>query len=320
MAKQFLRSYVYHLPHTVEEALVLLREEAMVLAGGTDLLLKIPPHHSPLTIYYSPLSLVDITDIRELKCISLRDGHIRLGALTTFSDLLRSELIDQEAPLLKYGAGAFASPQLRSQATLVGNAINASPAGDGLTCLFALGASFIVRNEIREREVHVEELVVGPGVTSLRPGELVTAILIPRLGPGWGFHFIKHAHRSSLAIAIVSAVAGVRLSPDGSIADLRLSVGAVSPTPLRLQALEDELKGLDPNDRRISLGLDKVRGLISPIDDIRASAWYRREVTPVILRRAFEKAVEKARVINQGLRFGVSNQGSVIRNWSSEQF
>lgn len=294
------KSYVYHLPRTVEEALVLLRDGAIVLAGGTDLLLKLPPLHSPFSIHHSPLSLVDITAIQELKGISLWDGHIRLGALTTFADLLSSELIEREAPLLQYAARAFASPQVSSQATLVGNAINASPAGDGLTCLFALGASFIVRNETRERKVPVEELVVGPGVTSLRHGELVIAILIPRLGPEWGFHFIKHAHRSSLAIAVVSAAVGVRLFPDGSIADLRLSVGAVSPLPLRLQALEAELKGLDPTEHCLSLGVERVRELISPIDDIRASAWYRQEVTPVILRRALEMAAEKARVRNQG--------------------
>lgn len=283
--------YRYRLARTVDDALELLAAGGRVLAGGTDLLLQLgwPANTRP----DSPRTLVDITRIPELRGVERRDGSLWVGALASFADVMRSTDVAAGCPLLVEAAENFAAPQIRSQATIVGNVMNASPAADCLSGLFALDAAVMVRGPRGEEARPIDQVVVGPRGVALAPGEICTGLLVPILGPGWGFHFIKFGYRSSLAIAVVSASAAVRVA-GGRMADLRLGVGAVAPTPLRLRAIEEALRGLGPSSPEVDRAAARARDLISPIDDVRGSAWYRREITPVVLARAVREAARRS--------------------------
>ncbi len=275
-----MRAFDHHTPTSLPQALALLARldgQAQVNAGGTDLMLKLK---SGLT---TPAALVNIKRLPELKGITfITETGLQLGALTTLRELTRSPLIKEFYPCLALAASVMASEQIRTFATLGGNLCNASPSADMAPPLIALDAVAHIAGPDGERQLPLEKFFLGPGQSALAPGELLRRIEVPP--PRGETRYIKHSSRAYMDIAIVGL--GLRLElVEGVCQTARIVLGAVAPTPLRVQPAEDALTGYQLNQDRIDQAARIAAETASPIDDVRGSAWYRRRMVEVLTRR-----------------------------------
>lgn len=238
------------------EALAAPRSSA--LAGGTDLLIRLRDGAKVERV-------VNLKRIEALGSIRRTDAGTEIGASVTLARLVREGGI----PLLAETALQMASPQIRNLATVVGNLCNASPAADLAPPLLCLEARVRIAGAGNSREVALGDFIAGPGRTCLKAGEIVTHVVVPPDGAKGTY--LKFTVRNAMDIAIVG-VAVVR-SAEG----VRIALGAVAPTPIRARAAE---KAKDP--------AEVAAAECSPIDDLRASAGYRREIVRVLVRRALE--------------------------------
>jgi carbon-monoxide dehydrogenase medium subunit len=262
-------------------------ESVKPLAGGTDLL----PLMRDRAI--SVEELVDIQDLQELKGITVEDGVLRIGALATLTEVLESPLVAEKAPVLREAVGQIGSVQTRNQGTLAGNLCNASPAADSAPALMVLGAQASVASAKGARKVPVEDLFAGPKMNSLGKDELVTEILIPELPPGSGAAFEKLGRRRGITLAVVNAAA--YLAMDGKkCVDARIALGAIAATPIRLPDVEATYIGKELTPEAIEESSRACYALVSPVDDVRASAEYRREMACVLVKRAIVNALARA--------------------------
>jgi xanthine dehydrogenase FAD-binding subunit len=257
--------------------------QAMVMAGGTDLLVRLrqapAPNRRPLLL---------LAGLPELRGIHDRGTEISIGAATPLARLIRHPLALGHAALLVRAASTIGGPAVRNMATLGGNISTASPAGDSLPALQLLGAELELASRHGTRRLAVGDFVSGPGRTRLRHGEVITRILLPRGEDLPCQTFQKVGLRSSLAVAVVSFAGMLRFSPDGCVREARFAWGSVAPTVVRLPGLEEKLAGapLDRDSIRAAAAL--VREGVSPMDDIRGSAEYRRSVAANLLVRFLE--------------------------------
>ncbi len=260
----------YHRPETLEQALAIRSEnDVTVLAGGTDVF----PARTALAAWGTPArkDVLDLSAIVDLRGIMERRDHWRIGALTTWSDLARTAL----PPLFDgYRAAAreVGGLQVQNRGTLAGNLCTASPAGDGIPCLLALNASVELTSRAGRRTLPIADFIEGYRQTALRPDELLTAILVPQTPATGGF--AKLGARRYLVISIVMVSAVVAFAEDGTVASARVAVGACGPKATRLPALETALAGASLSEFVVDPDL---LGPLSPMDDIRASADYRRD-------------------------------------------
>jgi CO/xanthine dehydrogenase FAD-binding subunit len=268
----------YLRPTSLPEALAALAAgPRIVLAGGTD--------YYPAR-FGRPLDddLLDITAISSLGGIAETTGGWRIGATATWSDLLAAPL----PPLfdgLKAAAREVGGAQIQNAGTLAGNLCNASPAADGVPNLLALDATVHLASAGSERSLPASAFVLGNRRTARREDEMVTAITIPRPALPARSAFLKLGARRYLVISIVMVAAVAELAEGGTIAAARIAVGACSAAPVRLLALEAALAGRRPNPALVLPGhLDAL----SPIDDVRATAAYRRDAALTLVRRAVE--------------------------------
>ncbi len=269
---------LYLRPERLEEALEALGSPGLtVLAGGTDFY--------PARVGQAlDEDVLDITALAELR--GIRDGgdHWRLGAGVTWSALRAAEL----PPCfdgLKAAAREIGGLQVQNAGTLVGNLCNASPAADGLPNLLALDARVELAGARGQRSLAVADFVTGNRETQRRPDELVTAICIPKPAVGTVSGFAKLGARRYLVISIV--MLGIVIEPEGGrVGSARLAVGACSPVARRLRGLEAALKGR-PLDGGLGEALEDthLEAALTPIDDIRATAAYRREAAATLIRR-----------------------------------
>ncbi len=271
-------------PESLAAALeILAGGEVSVLAGGTDLML----HRD--TGGLAP-TLLSLNRIAEMKGISVIDGVLSIAALTTMSVLLQNELIAEHAPVLRQAADHFASEQIRNAATIGGNLCNASPAADLAPPLLALEAEVRLvgrHGEIASmRQLPLAEFFSGPGTTAMQPVELLSNILIP-LRPDKRSCFIKSGPRPALEIAIVSGALAARVE-DGRLHDVCLALGSVGPTPFRARQAEAVLEGQAIDAALIARAGEAALAEAAPIDDVRASAWYRARLIKVFLERMIE--------------------------------
>ncbi|MDP2366700.1 FAD binding domain-containing protein [Rhodoferax sp.] len=267
----------YWAPQTLPEALEHLRaKDVTILAGGTDLMVQ---SHAGRTKLGS--TLLNIRRIGELHTIEPDGEGVRIGALCTISDLQRDPLIKQHFDILLQACDHFASDQLRNSATLGGNVCNASPAGDTLVPLLVLDAQVELQSKpngsVQTRRVPLAEFVTGPGKTLRSAHELVTALWLPIPKPGFVGRFYKFGTRPALDISAISiGIGGVRVGQ--TLTDVRLAYGAVAATPMRCKGAEAVLEGQTLDERTMQTVAATARDEVHPIDDVRASAWYRREL------------------------------------------
>ena len=256
---------------------------AVIAAGCTDLLAA--TERPGLT---GPV--LDVTGIHEISGIRQAEDGWRFGAAATWTDLIRADL-PPAFDGLKAAAREVGSIQIQNAATLGGNLCNASPAADGVPCWLVLEAEVELAGPGGLRRMPLQTFLTGPRQTALAPGEVMTAILVPRrAGRGTGA-FFKLGARKYLVISIAMAAARIELAEDGRIAHAALSVGACSPVAQRLPEVEAALIGQSASAPVIEE--DAVAGLLAPITDIRGDAAYRREIAPVAVRRAIAMAVAR---------------------------
>jgi len=285
-------SFAVYEPTTLPEAIALLGSEGeagAALAGGTDLLLRIRRGGRK---YRSVINLKRVHGLDGLTADET--GTLTVGALTTFRTLERHPDIRRVFPALAEAAEVVAGVQLRNLATVGGNLGNASPSADSVPPLVALGATVQIEGAHGTRTLPIEDALVGPGRTALAPDELFARIILPTPAPSNGNAFIRFSPRSAMDIGIVSAAASVSLDARGRCTNVRLALGAVSPTPLRATAAEDVLVGDVLNDAALAQAGLLAAEAAQPISDIRGSADYRRAIVRVLTARVLARAAMRA--------------------------
>lgn len=267
----------YEVPQTVAEATeILARGNATILAGGTDLMVQ----GESGRVQYQP-TLINVRRIAEMKGVRTEEGFIHIGALTTITDLERIPIIREQLPLLVRAADVFASPQIRNAGTVGGNICNASPAGDTLVPLIVLNAQVELASHtdsgVKVRHMPLQDFFDRPGKTHRAPEELLTGVRVPVPPAGFVAGFEKFGTRPALDISTVSVAIGGVLA-DGALTDARAAFGAVAPVPYRAQATAAAIEGRKLDEDAIAAIAQTARDEVHPIDDVRASAWYRSEL------------------------------------------
>lgn len=264
----------YERPGTLAEASeTLRRDDAVALAGGTDLLVAI--RHRAI----SPEVVVDLKSIADIDDDISRVGdRLTIGGRAVMSRLVHDEQVNRYFPALAAAASVVGSVQIRNRATLAGNLCNASPAADAAPPLLAFASSVTISDGETSRTVPVAEFFRGPGVTVLDRGEVVSSIEVPIPSAVSGSAFARVTRRRGVDLASVSLACLVDRS-----GHVRFGLGAVGPTPLVAESTVDELVTDD--------GIDRLLAVASPISDLRAGADYRRAMLRVHARRALQSAV-----------------------------
>lgn len=278
----------YYTPNTIAEAVQLLANchgKATMLAGGTDLMPQMKAGVKTIAANF-----INITRIEEMKGISVLDNKIRIGALTTITAIQESVIIKQHAVVLSDTADAFASGQIRNSATIGGNLCNASPAGDICIPLLVLDAevelSSFSEGKPATRRIALKDFFISPGRSQCQPNEILSFVEFTINSQGVGF-FEKFGTRPALDISIVS-IGFHATKTDHKLTDVRIALGAVGPTPLRAYATEkaiENIKLTELTPEFITTVETIIAGEITPISDVRASAWYRKELVSKLLKR-----------------------------------
>lgn len=272
----------YFRPTSLTEALAIRAEhDVTVLAGGTD----VYPVRTARRAWGDPShkDVLDLSAVPGLRGLTEEPGHWRLGALTTWSDLARADL----PPLFdgyRRAARAVGGAQVQNLGTLAGNIVTASPAGDGVPNLLALEAEVELASRTGTRTLPFSAFTTGYRQTALRPDEIVTALVVPKLDGGRST-FLKLGARTYLVISIAMVAAVVATGPDGRIAAARIAVGACSAVAQRLGALEAALIGVPLTEAADLVAAEHLAPL-TPIDDVRASAAYRLAAAGTLVRDA----------------------------------
>lgn len=269
----------YLRPSRLDEALAALAEsERIIVAGGTD--------YYPARVG-RPLDddVLDVTGIDSLRGIADRGDHYLVGALATWTDVIRADLPGWFRTL-KLAAREVGGVQVQNAGTVAGNLCNASPAADGVPCLMAMDARVVLASAGGRRSLALPEFILGNRRTARRPDEMVVGIELPKPAADAASTFIKLGARKYLVISIAMVAAVLERARDGTVASLRVAVGSCSEVARRLPALERALAGR-PADGRLAdcVGAEHVAPL-APIDDVRGTAKYRMDAALTIVRRA----------------------------------
>ena len=255
------------------------RPEALLYAGGTDLLVKLRAGA------VDPPALICLERLAELQRVEDRGEQIFLGAGLTHARLLAEPLVLRELPVLTRALRVLGAPPIRHMATIGGNIVTASPAGDLLPPLYVLDAEVELRREDRCRRLKVKDFILGPGRTALGEAEMLSGIWIRKGDSGAIHHFEKVGQRKALAIAVVSLAAVLRVSAAGVVAEARLAWGSVGPTIITAPEVEEALRGQPLSSELLQSLTPLVRSAVRPIGDLRATAEYRRMAAGNLLLR-----------------------------------
>ena len=284
--------FEYVTPQSVQEACALLvqyGDSARVLAGGSDLLVKMKDG------LMKPAYLVSLKNLDSLKAIRYETGTgVIIGARSTHNEVMNNRLLQEKYRSVCEAAHSMAADQIRNIGTVGGNLVNAVPSADLPPILIALDARARIVGTSGERTIALEDFFLGPGKTVLEKGEILAEIIIPDQ-PTTGSNYIKFGLRRAGALAVAGVASSVTVS-DGTCRDVRVVLGAVAPTPMRARQAENVLRG-----KKISRELIDEAGRIAaaeskPISDIRGSIEYRRNLVNVLTRRSLKAAIEKGHI------------------------
>jgi len=280
----------YFQPKTVSDAISLLvshGEAAKILAGGTDLLVLMRSRA------LRPECIIDITRVPGLDYISYRDEDgLRIGALATLRAVELSKVVRDRYLVLYEAVQQMGSTQVKNMGTVVGNLCRASPSADTAPPLLVLEAEVRIAGPIETRIVPLEGFFIGPGETVLEYYEMVTEIMVPGLPADTGMAFLR-ATRVAADLAKVNVAAAVTVK-NGACEDARIALGGVAPTPIRARKAEEVLKGEKLGDGVVQEAAEIAATEIRPIDDVRSSAEYRKELSKVLVRRAIRLSQQRA--------------------------
>ncbi len=281
----------YYRATSVADAGQLLKKHpgAKLLAGGHSLipLLKLR--------LANPTAVVDIGRIAELKGITVGDGTVRIGALTTHAELASSKALRDACPVLAEAAALIGDPQVRNRGTIGGNVAHADPASDLPTVLTALGARFHVTGPRGQRSIDVADFFQGLMTTALAEHDVLTAVEVPVRPAGQGAAYVKFVHPAS-RYAVVGVAAALTLSK-GTCSAAGVAVGGLVPRPTRASSVERAVVGKSLSPDVIADAAGKISQDLGDdiLDDIYASADYRRAMVAVYVKRALSAAAERAK-------------------------
>lgn len=283
-------AFEYFAPESVEEAVDLLQahaDDAKVLAGGQSL---VPLMNMRLA---RPAVIVDINRIHALEYIEAGPAALRMGALTRQRAAETSPLVADRCPLLRDALRLVGHAQIRNRGTIGGSIAHADPSAELTAVLVALGGDVTAKGPRGTRAIPAADLFVTYLTTSLDPGEVLTEVRFPVLAAGAGWSWMEIARRhGDFALAGVGVVLTIRV---GVLADVRIGLTGVGPTPVRASTAERLLSGRAPSDALWAEAAEAVRADVEPDGDIHASAEYRRHVSGVLAQRALREALTRVK-------------------------
>lgn len=271
----------YVAPLLLEDVLQVINDSiCTVLAGGTD----VYPSRVGKNL---PDRIVDLSLVENLRGITFQESFWRIGATTTWADIVNTKL-PSGFDCLKQAATQIGAVQVQNSATIAGNLCTASPAGDSIPALLALDADVELMSVGGSRRLKLEDFIIGYRKTALETNEIVTSINIPDVAANSASSFEKFGTRAYLVISLAMVATSIRRDASGDISDLRICVGACSPVAKRITKLEERLI----RERKSKTAIDQIKvedfSMLSPIDDIRCTAEYRFKLLPVLVKRALE--------------------------------
>ena len=282
-----MSNYPYHRPRSLEELWPLMAssEEARLVAGGTDLMVRIRARTE------RPGSLVSLRSIESLRGIEVGEESARIGAGVTVGELTCHPGLARLAPVLVQAARRLGSPQIRNAATIGGNLCNAAPSADTALPLLVLEARLLLRSPGGVREVPADQFFKGPGQTCLAPDEILEAVELDAPPAGAGAVFFKKGRvRMDLSLASVAVLLQMgEGGPEGEgkvIRTARVAAGSVAPVPLRLKEVEQRLEGQALTAELLAEARQLAQASIQPVTDVRTTAEYRRTLVGVYVQRA----------------------------------
>ena len=283
--------FEFHSPLSLEAALELLErhgDDARLIAGGTALVLQMKQR------FAQPGHVIGLRQLAHsdgLGAIEKADGELRIGALCTLKQLEDSPLLRERIPLLAETVSRVATRRIRSMATVGGALVNGDPNQDPPPTLIALGASVELTSSSGQRVCPVEDLSVDYYETDVRPGEVLTSLIVPVPASDTVGAFLKFLPRTADDYATVSVAAVLSLGDGGACREARIVLGAAGTTPIRARAAEEVLTGQEPIDEVIRAAAATVPEAVDPLDDFRGSSDYKREMAGVFTRRALAQAL-----------------------------
>ena len=269
------------LPKRIEEIWDIMDEHpgALLFGGGTDLFVHLR------ALNQRPRVLVGLAGVEELQYVGEKGNSVFIGSSVTHTRLLAEGLILKNFPVLADALRSLGSPPVRNMGTLGGNICTASPAGDSLPPLYVLDAEVELRRRDGSRRVPISQFILGPGKTAISDGELLAGVWLKTGHPRRISHFEKVGQRKALAISIASMAALVDTTDQGIIERARLAWGSVGPTVVTSTTVEAALIGCPLSPEALSRAMPLIEEAVSPIDDVRASAAYRRALAGRLILR-----------------------------------
>jgi len=289
-----MERFEYVVPENLKEAFSLLAQyngKAAILAGGTDLLVKMRDR------VLQPAVLIDLKHINDLGGIDYSEAEgLKIGALVNICDVEKSKLIQEKFSILSQAAGTLGSVQVRNKATIGGNLCNAAPSADMAPSLIGLGASVTLAGPDGESLLPLEEFFTGPGETILGKGQILKDIRVPNMRTHSEGIYLKFSRRKAtdLALVGVASVLTMDLALD-NCTDISIVLGAVAPTPLRAKRAEAVLRGNKISDSLVKEAARVASEEAAPITDVRASLWYRNQIIEVLVNQSVFQALEKVK-------------------------
>ena len=282
----------YESPKSTREAVALMagaKGSTFLLAGGTDLLVRMRGE------FIEPDLVVDIKRIPGFQEITRKASGFSIGAGVTCAQLGRNKALVRAWPGVVEAAQLIGSDQIQGRCTIAGNLCNASPAADSVPALVAAKAKVVIVGPGGTRRTAVENILTGPGKTSLGKGEIVKAIILPDRPAKSGDAYLRFIPRSEMDIAVCSAGVSLTLGPGNVVKQARVALGAVAPTVVLVPKAARAIVGTRLDDAALKKLAAACEAACSPIDDKRGTVEYRTEVAGVLARRAATIAFERAR-------------------------
>ncbi len=311
-----MRSYEYYKPTTIKEAMALMegsQGSGVYISGGTDVLVLIRQKK------LRPGCLISLRNIGDLAYLETGKG-LTIGSAVTHNTIAKNESIQKRYSALTDATNKIGSLQIRNVATMGGNICNAAPSADTACPLLVLDAQVVIAGKNGDREVPIDEFLVGPNKVALEKGEIVKSFQMPDFGENTGSAYIKHTRRQAMDLPILGIAARVTIKIEGSqigckdafctmdsisnvlkklederivVEDARIAMGVVAPRPIRAKKAEAALKGKVISEKVFEEIAEIAASESQPRDSIRGEAWYRREMVKVLTKRAILKAVDR---------------------------
>ena len=291
MSTRSIGTFEYKKPTSLHETFRFLKKKdgsVRILAGGTDLVLQIKQG------LISPSLLLDVKDIPELNELKWnKNTGLRIGAAVPFSRLLESTIISKRFNILTQACSIIGSTQIRNRGTIGGNICNAAPSADSAPALLCLEAKAVIGTGAGTRQVALNDFFTAPGKTCIRNNELLIAIEVPNPPARSAGCYMRHTTREEMDIAVTGVGSFIILQSRSKVPkEVRIALGAVAPTPIRVQSAEAILAGKPITETNIEKAAEKAAKEAKPISDVRASTEYRRELVKVLTKRTLRKACE----------------------------